>query len=101
MNDPFGHSPLDVEQLDGGVWKNAVLCSNCAQRFGEHCTTHMIPCCPGKCPQGRAKPEGQWWVINGAELLAALVDAAAGSPPDTVYRDLLANSETHRSVADN
>jgi hypothetical protein len=24
-------------------------CENCHKRLFEHCTVHMLPCCPGKC----------------------------------------------------
>lgn len=25
-------------------------CSNCGQLVRDHCTVHLIPCCPGRCP---------------------------------------------------
>jgi len=42
-------------------------------------------------------PAEQWWVINGADLLAALVAAHQGSTPDVVYLELVANSEAEPS----
>ncbi len=38
------------------------------------------------------KPENQWWVINGADLLAALKATHVGTSPDVMYLELLANS---------
>jgi hypothetical protein len=28
-------------------------CSNCGWPTAAHCTTHLIPCCPGRCPGPR------------------------------------------------
>lgn len=39
-------------------------------------------------------PDEQWWVINGAELMSALMDAADGDDPEVVYLELVANSST-------
>jgi len=37
-------------------------------------------------------PDEQWWCINGADLLAALRQAASGDDPEIVYVELVANS---------
>ena len=37
-------------------------------------------------------PAEQWWVINGAELLAALTRVASGDAPSVAYLELLANA---------
>lgn len=42
------------------------------------------------------KPEDQWWVINGAELLAALTRAHDGDDPGIAYLELIANSDTEQ-----
>lgn len=34
-----------------------------------------------------------WWVINGDELLAALIRCHGGEDPDLVYLELYANSD--------
>lgn len=39
-------------------------------------------------------PDGQWWVINGADLNAALQACHDGTDPDVQYLELVANSET-------
>lgn len=26
-------------------------CDNCRQPLTEHCTRHVVPCCPGACPR--------------------------------------------------
>jgi len=36
--------------------------------------------------------EQTWWVINGAELLAALRRVSAGDDPDLAYAELYANT---------
>ena len=39
------------------------------------------------------KPSDQWWTINGQALLDALHASHAGTRPDIVYLELIANSE--------
>lgn len=41
----------------------------------------------------------QWWVINGAELHAALHRAHGGGDPELVYVEFYANSNTERSCS--
>jgi len=31
-------------------WGHADRCSNCGRPTADHCTVHLIPCCPGRCP---------------------------------------------------
>jgi len=26
-----------------------IVCANCQRPFREHCTKHLVPCCPGHC----------------------------------------------------
>lgn len=39
-------------------------------------------------------PVEQWWTINGQELMTALQQAHAGTNPEIVYLELVANSES-------
>jgi hypothetical protein len=27
-----------------------VACGNCGEDIADHCSVHLIPCCPGRCP---------------------------------------------------
>ena len=39
-------------------------------------------------------PSGQWWTINGADLMAAMRRCHDGEDPDLVYLEYIANSDT-------
>jgi hypothetical protein len=44
-------STLTFDQRYEDVWTARLLCSNCHREIAEHCKSHMVPCCPGKCPR--------------------------------------------------
>ena len=39
-----------LRETTGGPLIGDRRCDNCHQPLREHCTVHLVPCCPGRCP---------------------------------------------------
>ena len=55
---PVASAPATYErngaEYDRGTW----TCANCHTPMAAHCTTHLLPCCPGSLMHGQ--DEGTW-----------------------------------------
>lgn len=74
--------------------KNKVTCSLPSGHVGQHEVHTVIGTLMFSWySESKATEPREWWVIHGADLMAALKRAHEGDKPEVVYLELIANSE--------
>lgn len=48
---------VELDREINGGRPQRLPCSNCGAPIAGHCTVHLVPCCPGKCPDLAQGPQ--------------------------------------------
>lgn len=76
-----------------------MICANCCQDLTIHCSIHVIPCCPGKCPGQKMQAVDETAVFTELRTEMPTITSASWAGVDSASSSAMFDDAADRELA--